>query len=138
MTPIVPLAERAARVAIDQLVLRAPGIQSMVLCNSPAHAQQDTMIKVGRETESSNPTSDRMTKHRPRYRLTLIYGHGPRNRPAMSGCKLTPVAVLSAPNSGKQKSRRLYHRCRGDSARADGSSIEVGSSSTTSSARSTT
>ena len=49
MTPIVPLAERAARVAIDQLVLRAPGIQSMVLCNSPAHAQQDTMIKVGRE-----------------------------------------------------------------------------------------
>ena len=34
MTPIVPLAERAARVAIDQLVLTAPGIQSVVLCNS--------------------------------------------------------------------------------------------------------
>ena len=34
MTPIVPLTERAARVAIDQLVLTAPGIQSVVLCNS--------------------------------------------------------------------------------------------------------
>ena len=34
MTPIVPLAERAARIAIDQLVLTAPGIQSVVLCNS--------------------------------------------------------------------------------------------------------
>ena len=27
MTPIVPLTERAARIAIDQLVLTAPGIQ---------------------------------------------------------------------------------------------------------------
>ena len=34
MTPIVPLTERAARVAINQLVLTAPGIQSVVLCNS--------------------------------------------------------------------------------------------------------
>jgi len=34
MTPIVPLAERTARVAIDQLVLTATGIQSVVLCNS--------------------------------------------------------------------------------------------------------
>jgi nucleoside-diphosphate-sugar epimerase len=34
MTPVVPLTERAARVAIDQLVLTAPGIQSVVLCNS--------------------------------------------------------------------------------------------------------
>jgi hypothetical protein len=34
MTPIVPLTERAARIAIDQLVLTAPGIQSVVLCNS--------------------------------------------------------------------------------------------------------
>ena len=33
-TPIVPLAERAARVAIDQLALRAPGIRSVVLCNA--------------------------------------------------------------------------------------------------------
>jgi nucleoside-diphosphate-sugar epimerase len=34
MTPIVPLTERADRIAIDQLVLMAPGIQSVVLCNS--------------------------------------------------------------------------------------------------------
>jgi nucleoside-diphosphate-sugar epimerase len=34
MTPIVPHADRAARVAIDQLVLAAPGIRSVVLCNS--------------------------------------------------------------------------------------------------------
>ena len=34
MTPIVPLTERAARVAINQLVLTAPGIQTVVLCNS--------------------------------------------------------------------------------------------------------
>jgi nucleoside-diphosphate-sugar epimerase len=34
MTPIVPLTERVARVAINQLVLTAPGIQSVVLCNS--------------------------------------------------------------------------------------------------------
>jgi nucleoside-diphosphate-sugar epimerase len=34
MTPIVPHAERAARVAIDQLVLTAPSIRSLVLCNS--------------------------------------------------------------------------------------------------------
>jgi nucleoside-diphosphate-sugar epimerase len=34
MTPIVPHAERAARVAIDQLVLTAPSIRSVVLCNS--------------------------------------------------------------------------------------------------------
>ncbi len=33
-TPIAPLPERAARVAIDQLVLRAAGIRSVVLCNS--------------------------------------------------------------------------------------------------------
>ena len=32
--PIEPLSERAARVAIDQLVLAAPGIRSMVLCNA--------------------------------------------------------------------------------------------------------
>lgn len=34
ITPIVPHADRAARVAIDQLVLAAPGIRSVVLCNS--------------------------------------------------------------------------------------------------------
>jgi nucleoside-diphosphate-sugar epimerase len=34
MTPIVPLTERAARTAVNQLVLTAPGIQSVVLCNS--------------------------------------------------------------------------------------------------------
>ena len=33
-TPIVPHADKAARVAIDQLVLAAPGIRSVVLCNS--------------------------------------------------------------------------------------------------------
>src|SRR5262249_34220532 len=33
-TPIEPQAEKAARVAIDRLVLNAPGIRSVVLCNS--------------------------------------------------------------------------------------------------------
>lgn len=33
-TPIEPLPERAARVAIDRSVLAAPGIRSMVLCNA--------------------------------------------------------------------------------------------------------
>jgi len=33
-TPITPLAEKAARVAIDRLVLDAPGIRSLVMCNS--------------------------------------------------------------------------------------------------------
>jgi nucleoside-diphosphate-sugar epimerase len=33
-TPIVPHADKAARVAIDRLVLTAPGIRSVVLCNS--------------------------------------------------------------------------------------------------------
>ncbi len=33
-TPLVPLPERAARVAIDRLVLAASGIRSMVLCNA--------------------------------------------------------------------------------------------------------
>lgn len=33
-TPIEPLPERAGRVAIDRLVLAAPGIRSMVICNS--------------------------------------------------------------------------------------------------------
>src|SRR5579863_9883417 len=33
-TPIEPLPERAGRVAIDQLVLAAPGIRSVVLCNT--------------------------------------------------------------------------------------------------------
>jgi len=33
-TPIVPLPERASRVAIDKLVQTAPGIRSVVLCNS--------------------------------------------------------------------------------------------------------
>lgn len=33
-TPIVPEPERVARVAIDRLVLDAPGIRSVVLCNS--------------------------------------------------------------------------------------------------------
>jgi nucleoside-diphosphate-sugar epimerase len=32
--PIEPLPERAARVAIDRLVLAAPGIRSIVLCNA--------------------------------------------------------------------------------------------------------
>jgi nucleoside-diphosphate-sugar epimerase len=34
MTPIDALSEKTARVAIDQLVLAAPGIRSMVLCNT--------------------------------------------------------------------------------------------------------
>lgn len=33
-TPVEPLAERAARVAIDRLVLAAAGIRSVVICNS--------------------------------------------------------------------------------------------------------
>jgi nucleoside-diphosphate-sugar epimerase len=33
-TPITPVADKAARVAIDQLVLAAPGIRSVVLCNA--------------------------------------------------------------------------------------------------------
>jgi nucleoside-diphosphate-sugar epimerase len=33
-TPITPLAEKAARVAIDRLVLDAPGVRSLVICNS--------------------------------------------------------------------------------------------------------
>ena len=33
-TPIEPAAEKAARVAIDRLVLDAPGIRSVVLCNT--------------------------------------------------------------------------------------------------------
>jgi nucleoside-diphosphate-sugar epimerase len=33
-TPIEPQADKAARVAIDQLVLDAPGIRSVVLCNT--------------------------------------------------------------------------------------------------------
>lgn len=33
-TPIEPLPERAGRVAIDRLVLAAPGIRSIVLCNA--------------------------------------------------------------------------------------------------------
>jgi len=34
MTPIAPHVDRAMRVAIDRLVLAAPGIRSVVLCNS--------------------------------------------------------------------------------------------------------
>ena len=33
-TPIAPVADKAARVAIDRLVLAAPGVRSVVLCNS--------------------------------------------------------------------------------------------------------
>ena len=33
-TPLVPVADKAARVAIDRLVLAAPGVRSVVLCNS--------------------------------------------------------------------------------------------------------
>jgi nucleoside-diphosphate-sugar epimerase len=33
-TPIAPLADKAARVAIDRLALAAPGIRSVVLCNT--------------------------------------------------------------------------------------------------------
>jgi nucleoside-diphosphate-sugar epimerase len=33
-SPIEPVAEKAARVAIDRLVLDAPGIRSVVLCNT--------------------------------------------------------------------------------------------------------
>jgi len=33
-TPIAPLPERAARVAIDRLVLNAPGVRATVLCNA--------------------------------------------------------------------------------------------------------
>jgi nucleoside-diphosphate-sugar epimerase len=32
--PLTPLAEKAARVAIDRLVLDAPGVRSVVICNS--------------------------------------------------------------------------------------------------------
>jgi len=48
-TPIEPVTERAARVAIDRMVLDAPGIRSVVLCNTmiygsalgtPAHSVQ--------------------------------------------------------------------------------------------------
>jgi len=48
-TPIAPLPDKTARVAIDQLVLAAPGIRSVVLCNTmiygdalgaPAHSVQ--------------------------------------------------------------------------------------------------
>jgi hypothetical protein len=38
MTSIVPLTERAARVAINHLVLTVSGIQSVVLCNSMIYA----------------------------------------------------------------------------------------------------
>jgi nucleoside-diphosphate-sugar epimerase len=33
-TPITPLAEKAARLAIDRLVLDAPGVRSVVVCNA--------------------------------------------------------------------------------------------------------
>ena len=33
-TPLVPVADKAARVAIDRLVLAAPGVRSVVLCNT--------------------------------------------------------------------------------------------------------
>jgi nucleoside-diphosphate-sugar epimerase len=33
-TPLTPLADKAARVAIDHLVLDAPGVRSVVICNS--------------------------------------------------------------------------------------------------------
>lgn len=33
-TPIAPLPERAARVAIDRLVLNTPGVRAVVLCNA--------------------------------------------------------------------------------------------------------
>jgi len=33
-TPIVPEADKVARVAIDRLILQAPGVRSVVLCNS--------------------------------------------------------------------------------------------------------
>ena len=45
-TPIVPHAERAARVAIDQLVLTAPGIRSVVLCNSMISGPQTDRERV--------------------------------------------------------------------------------------------
>jgi nucleoside-diphosphate-sugar epimerase len=38
-TPIDPLPERAARVAIDRLVLAAPGIRSIVLCNAMIYGE---------------------------------------------------------------------------------------------------
>jgi nucleoside-diphosphate-sugar epimerase len=38
-TPIEPLPERAARVAIDRLVLAAPGIRSIVLCNAMIYGE---------------------------------------------------------------------------------------------------
>jgi nucleoside-diphosphate-sugar epimerase len=33
-TPLTPVADKAARVAIDRLVLDAPGVRSVVICNS--------------------------------------------------------------------------------------------------------
>jgi nucleoside-diphosphate-sugar epimerase len=38
-TPIEPLPERTARVAIDRLVLAAPGIRSIVLCNAMIYGE---------------------------------------------------------------------------------------------------
>jgi hypothetical protein len=38
-TPIIPLPEKVARVAIDRLVLDAPGVRSAVLCNTMIYGQ---------------------------------------------------------------------------------------------------
>jgi nucleoside-diphosphate-sugar epimerase len=38
-TPLEPLPERAGRVAIDRLVLAAPGIRSVVLCNAMIYGE---------------------------------------------------------------------------------------------------
>jgi len=38
-TPLTPVAEKAARVAIDRLVLEAPGIRPVVICNSMIYGQ---------------------------------------------------------------------------------------------------
>jgi nucleoside-diphosphate-sugar epimerase len=38
-TPVEPLPDKASRVAIDELVLEAPGIRSVVLCNTMIYGQ---------------------------------------------------------------------------------------------------
>ena len=65
-TPIEPVTERAARVAIDRMVLDAPGIRSVVLCNTmiygsalgtPAHSVQIPALVRQAKASGSRVTS---------------------------------------------------------------------------------
>ena len=40
--PIAPVADKAARVAIDRLVLAAPGVSAVVLCNTMIYGDADS------------------------------------------------------------------------------------------------